>query len=35
MIIVIIVQYAAFRYDYRTGIDNVLVLLIGGIPIAM
>ncbi|KAI8081929.1 E1-E2 ATPase-domain-containing protein [Gilbertella persicaria] len=35
MVIVIIVQYAAFHYDYRRGIDNILVLLIGGIPIAM
>ncbi|KAI8876030.1 hypothetical protein K501DRAFT_57622 [Backusella circina FSU 941] len=35
MIIVIIVQYARFHYKYRRGIDNMLVLLIGGIPIAM
>ncbi|KAF7732776.1 plasma membrane H+-ATPase [Apophysomyces ossiformis] len=35
LVIVIIVQYAAFKYDYRRGIDNVLVLLVGGIPIAM
>ncbi|CAO3675008.1 unnamed protein product [Umbelopsis ramanniana] len=35
LIVVVIVQYAAFHYPYRTGIDNVLVLLIGGIPIAM
>jgi H+-transporting ATPase len=35
LVLVILVQYAAFRYDYRTGIDNLLVLLIGGIPIAM
>ncbi|CAO3613511.1 unnamed protein product [Cunninghamella echinulata] len=35
LVVVIIVQYAAFHYDYRRGIDNVLVLLIGGIPIAM
>ncbi|KAG2230370.1 hypothetical protein INT48_007665 [Thamnidium elegans] len=35
MVVVIIVQYAAFRYAYRRGIDNILVLLIGGIPIAM
>ena len=26
---------AGFRYDYRRGINNLLVLLIGGIPIAM
>jgi H+-transporting ATPase len=35
LVIVIIVQYAAFHYTYRRGIDNMLVLLIGGIPIAM
>lgn len=34
-VIVIIVQYAAYRYSYRRGINNILVLLIGGIPIAM
>ena len=27
--------YAGFRYSYRRGLDNILVLLIGGIPIAM
>ncbi|KAI0760789.1 plasma-membrane proton-e [Fomes fomentarius] len=27
--------YAGFRYTYRRGLDNILVLLIGGIPIAM
>ena len=26
---------AAYRYPYRRGINNLLVLLIGGIPIAM
>jgi P-type E1-E2 ATPase len=26
---------AGFRYPYRRGINNLLVLLIGGIPIAM
>jgi H+-transporting ATPase len=26
---------AGFRYAYRRGINNILVLLIGGIPIAM
>ncbi|KAM0754842.1 plasma membrane ATPase [Meredithblackwellia eburnea MCA 4105] len=31
----ILVLYAAFRYAYRRGLDNILVLLIGGIPIAM
>lgn len=34
-VVVIIVQYAAYRYSYRRGINNILVLLIGGIPIAM
>ncbi|KAM0749736.1 plasma membrane ATPase [Meredithblackwellia eburnea MCA 4105] len=31
----ILVLYADFRYAYRRGLDNILVLLIGGIPIAM
>ncbi|CAF1134558.1 unnamed protein product [Didymodactylos carnosus] len=31
----ILVMYAGFRYSYRRGINNLLVLLIGGIPIAM
>jgi H+-transporting ATPase len=31
----IFVMYAGFRYSYRRGIDNILVLLIGGLPIAM
>ncbi|GMH16834.1 hypothetical protein Nepgr_018675 [Nepenthes gracilis] len=35
MIIEIIVMYPIQRRDYRPGIDNLLVLLIGGIPIAM
>ncbi|KAG0354592.1 plasma membrane H+-ATPase [Gamsiella multidivaricata] len=35
LIVLVIVQYAAFKYDYRRGINNLLVLLIGGIPIAM
>ncbi|KAF9968774.1 plasma membrane H+-ATPase [Mortierella alpina] len=35
LIVEVIVMYAAFKYDYRRGINNVLVLLIGGIPIAM
>lgn len=29
----ILVMYAGFRYSYRDSIDNLLVLLIGGIPI--
>ncbi|KAF7722255.1 plasma membrane H+-ATPase [Apophysomyces ossiformis] len=35
IVLEILVMYAAFRYTYRRGIDNLLVLLIGGIPIAM
>ncbi|OVA09091.1 Cation-transporting P-type ATPase [Macleaya cordata] len=35
MIIEIIVMYPIQDRDYRPGIDNLLVLLIGGIPIAM
>ncbi|KAG0693733.1 hypothetical protein DFH29DRAFT_816042 [Suillus ampliporus] len=31
----ILVLYAGFRYTYRRGLNNILVLLIGGIPIAM
>ncbi|KAJ2160988.1 hypothetical protein GGF46_001847 [Coemansia sp. RSA 552] len=31
----IFVQWAGFRFRYRRGINNLLVLLIGGIPIAM
>ncbi|KAK7044324.1 plasma membrane ATPase [Favolaschia claudopus] len=31
----ILVLYAGFKYSYRRGLDNILVLLIGGIPIAM
>lgn len=31
----ILVLYAAYHYTYRRGLDNILVLLIGGIPIAM
>ncbi|KAG1845404.1 E1-E2 ATPase-domain-containing protein, partial [Suillus tomentosus] len=30
----ILVLYAGFRYSYRRGLNNILVLLIGGIPIA-
>ncbi|KAI7890895.1 uncharacterized protein EV154DRAFT_234891 [Mucor mucedo] len=35
VLIEILVMYPKFHYKYRTGIDNILVLLIGGIPIAM
>lgn len=35
MIIEIIVMYPIQHRPYRPGIDNLLVLLIGGIPIAM
>ncbi|KAI9614663.1 hypothetical protein H4Q26_009050 [Puccinia striiformis f. sp. tritici PST-130] len=35
VVLEIIILYGAFRYQYRRGIDNILVLLIGGIPIAM
>nr|AAB41898.1 H+-transporting ATPase [Mesembryanthemum crystallinum] len=35
MLIEIIVMYPIQRRKYRDGIDNLLVLLIGGIPIAM
>ena len=31
----IFVLYAGFCYEYRRGLNNILVLLIGGIPIAM
>ncbi|KAM6503201.1 hypothetical protein JOM56_000144 [Amanita muscaria] len=31
----ILVLYAGYKYAYRLGLDNILVLLIGGIPIAM
>lgn len=31
----ILILYADFRFSYRRGLDNILVLLIGGIPIAM
>ncbi|KAF8953215.1 plasma-membrane proton-e [Flammula alnicola] len=31
----IFVLYAGFRFAYRRGLNNILVLLIGGIPIAM
>ncbi|KAF8182143.1 hypothetical protein K438DRAFT_1975682 [Mycena galopus ATCC 62051] len=35
MLAEILVLYAGFHYSYRRGLDNILVLLIGGIPIAM
>lgn len=35
MVIEIIVMYPIQHRPYRSGIDNLLVLLIGGIPIAM
>ncbi|KAF8997072.1 plasma membrane H+-transporting ATPase [Cyathus striatus] len=31
----ICVLYGGYQYQYRRGLDNILVLLIGGIPIAM
>ena len=31
----ILILYPAYHYSYREGLDNILVLLIGGIPIAM
>jgi H+-transporting ATPase len=34
-IVIIAAMYPGFKYSYRRGIDNVLVLLIGGVPIAM
>lgn len=35
IVLEILILYAGYRYSYRRGIDNILVLLIGGIPIAM
>lgn len=35
MVIEIVVMYPIQDREYRPGIDNLLVLLIGGIPIAM
>lgn len=35
MVIEIVVIYGIHGREYRVGIDNLLVLLIGGIPIAM
>ncbi|KAL4562126.1 hypothetical protein LXL04_034320 [Taraxacum kok-saghyz] len=35
MAVEIVVMYPILKRPYRSGIDNLLVLLIGGIPIAM
>ncbi|KAG0744730.1 hypothetical protein G6F57_008084 [Rhizopus arrhizus] len=35
LVLEILIMYPRFHYAYRDGIDNLLVLLIGGIPIAM
>lgn len=35
IVIEIVVMFAVQAREYRSGIDNILVLLIGGIPIAM
>lgn len=35
MLVEIVVMYAIQKRPYRQGINNLLVLLIGGIPIAM
>ena len=35
VVLEIVVLYPRFHYDYRRGLDCILVLLIGGIPIAM
>ncbi|KAF9583394.1 plasma membrane H+-ATPase [Lunasporangiospora selenospora] len=35
LVLEILVMYPAYKYTYRRGINNLLVLLIGGIPIAM
>jgi H+-transporting ATPase len=35
MLVEILVMFPIQHRKYRTGIDNLLVLLIGGIPIAM
>lgn len=35
IVLEICVMYPKFKYPYRRGLDNILVLLIGGIPIAM
>lgn len=35
IILEIVILYPVYKYTYRRGLDNILVLLIGGIPIAM
>lgn len=35
IVLEILILYAGYRYSYRRGLDDILVLLIGGIPIAM
>lgn len=35
MVVEIVIMYPVQHREYRDGIDNLLVLLIGGIPIAM
>ena len=35
VVLEIVILYPVFHYSYRDGLDNILVLLIGGIPIAM
>lgn len=35
VVLEIVVLYPRFHYTYRRGLNNILVLLIGGIPIAM
>ncbi|KDE03166.1 Plasma membrane (H+) ATPase [Microbotryum lychnidis-dioicae p1A1 Lamole] len=35
IVLEIVILYPAFHYSYRRGLDCILVLLIGGIPIAM
>jgi H+-transporting ATPase len=35
VVLEIVVLYPRFHYDYRRGLNDILVLLIGGIPIAM
>ncbi|KAK7462760.1 hypothetical protein VKT23_007345 [Stygiomarasmius scandens] len=35
VVLEIVILYPRFHYTYRRGLDNILVLLIGGIPIAM
>ncbi len=35
VVLEIVILYPVYHYSYRDGLDNILVLLIGGIPIAM